>query len=221
MAEWSDPCDSRGAALTHKHWQDCRPEAGHPGGPFDSDGQPPFHQYNQCCHCETVIDPAGDAQRALEAQELRDQSLLDGADEALAKAGTHLYQPTMVGLCLRCHLPASIHPQVVTYQRPVAEEHVPEATTMAHPDEPDPNECSLRTDGTHDGKLTAARGNEGGWSLCPMCGLPYEPKMVSGNGPQGRTDERGRGDLSFRQKMWLEGWFGWVAFNEERSDVHG
>lgn len=205
MAEWSDPCPGRAAGLTHKHWNLCTAK-GHPGKWSDAtEATPVFHAYNQCCDCETVIDPAGDAARELD---------LDLADEAIAKAATHLYIPTIVGMCARCSLPGSIHPKVLQRpERPVAEE----ATTMVHPDEPDPDECSLRTNGTHDGKLQAARGNDGGWSLCPMCGLPYEPKLITGNGPQGRPDERGRGDLSYRQKVWLEGWFGWVAFNEEQG----
>jgi hypothetical protein len=35
---------------------------------------------------------------------------------------------------------------------------------------------------------------------------PVEPKMITGNGPEGKPDGKGRGDLTYRQEMRIMRW---------------
>jgi hypothetical protein len=48
---------------------------------------------------------------------------------------------------------------------------------------------------------------------CPICGVMVEPRSITGTGPQGATWEKGRGELTPRQKNRLVGWSGWETYN--------
>lgn len=116
---------------------------------------------------------------------------------------THAYVFTIVRRCLRC-------------QRP-PEDHV----LMLH--QPDPmTGCPADHNSIEAKRLIG----DDGWSLarCPFCNVQVEPRLRSAEhslGPTGPTWGKGRGELTTRQREWLDGWFGWVAHNEERGGLVG
>lgn len=52
------------------------------------------------------------------------------------------------------------------------------------------------------------------WSRCPICGVHVEPRFPP-QGVQGKPYERGRGDLTERQRRRLFSWAGWSRYLDE------
>lgn len=51
------------------------------------------------------------------------------------------------------------------------------------------------------------------WSRCPACNRQVEPSSITGEGPQGSPDERGRGSINHRHLRDL-GFIRWQAEND-------
>lgn len=149
-AFWSEQCPTRGAALTHAHWDKCSPEA-HPGEPS---GHLPF----QCCHCRGM-DPGArgtivgnSVPPPLDVpQRLRDIGIMGTWQEMPDGTLVHIEDPS-----------------------------------VNHGFRQTPPPRYERTDDTL-----------------------VEPRMVSGQGPQGPVDAPGRGPLTPAQQARIRARAGW------------
>lgn len=167
---WRQECPERGGGLTHAHWSKCDPSGVHPQDDTGNEGNQ--HPAAMCCHCQMTEQSE---------REMRE------ADIAMREAGVprseladHEYVFTIVGRCGRCQRTPDIHPK---YRRGEAAEE---------------GGCVV----DHSSITTKLLIGDGGlqWSQCPQCQMYLEPKAITGNGPQGRPTDRGRGTLTERHK---------------------
>lgn len=174
---WSDDCPSRGPALSHAHWRDCLPEETHPGTNRS-------HPYTVCCHCEQVIGTAE------QVSNLTATEHPDAGPQA-----DHLYVPTLVGMCLRCHLPPTRHPTVLK----AADEREEQADLAGLPITCDIDHRSITRR-----LLIGDAGYE--WTRCPRCNVQLEGSPPEDTSPTGRYRRRqyGPGRLPFTQRHWAK-----------------
>lgn len=104
-------------------------------------------------------------------------------------ATDHAYQFTIVGRCSRCQRPEADH---VKFSRL-----------------PDERGCTVDHASINSRFLIYEDG--GGWTQCPVCATPVEPKMIDGNGPKGPSYGPGRGTITDRlaKKLGFIRWLSW------------
>ncbi len=145
----------------------------------------------KCRHCGQSLT----FEKSYADQTHRDHEWREAGLPALP-VSDHLYVHTITGQCARsgCARPSDAHPTVLAAPDPMTECDIDHASLTP--------------------KLLIG---DGGWqwSQCPRCNVQVEPKLppdaVSHYGR--RRQGIGTGDLSLRQRLRLQAWVGWLAFN--------